>query len=81
MYSELKILPIAHNFPKRKDVAWSNAFGPGLRAFGPLPWQAEADTDNDCVSVFLQFQKQSINFSRLIINPHNFHFYDEYQSI
>ena len=45
MYSELKILPIAHNFPELK-LAWSTyAFGPGLRSFVPLQWQPEADTE------------------------------------
>ena len=80
-YLGLHCIDSAPNLNKVSVVPTSNVFLPGLRPFGPLLCQAEADTDNDCVSVSLQFQKQSINFSRLIINPHNFHFYDEYQSM
>ena len=30
---------------KKSMVPWSNIFWPGLTPFGPLLWQAEADTE------------------------------------
>jgi hypothetical protein len=30
---------------KPVELPWSNAFWPGLTPFGPLIWQAEADTE------------------------------------
>ena len=32
-------------FTNKFIVPWSNAFWPGLTLFGPLLWQAEADTE------------------------------------